>query len=294
MIFKGRGAMLLKAFILTAAVMIISGCDLQNKLLYYPGSSAPSEESLKADNIKRWESSASDYRGLVAANNADGAKGTIVVFHGNGGIAADRTYYLKDLGTLGYRVILAEYPGYGGRKGELGEKAFVHDAGETVRLASERYGGPIFLLGESLGCGVAAAVARVTPVKIDGIVLITPWDTLVSIARAKFPFLPVRLILTDRYDNIGNLGSFKGRIAVVGAERDEVIPLAHAKNLYDALPGSARRMWTMQGAGHNDWPMHVNPTWWKEIMDFVGKNDKEAVTPLSPLTKGGNVMPAED
>ena len=266
--------MLFKAFILSVAVMIISGCDMQNRILYYPGSSAPSEESLKADNIKRWQSSASDYRGLVAAKDAGGPKGTIVVFHGNAGIAADRTYYLNDLGTLGYRVILAEYPGYGGRKGELGEKAFVRDAGETVRLASEKYGGPLFLLGESLGCGVAAAVAKVTPVKIDGIVLITPWDTLASIAREKFPFLPVRLLLTDRYDTIGNLRPFKGKIAVVGAERDEVIPLAHARKLYDSLPGTARRMWTMQGVGHNDWPMHVNPTWWKEIMDYVGRNDK--------------------
>ena len=253
--------------------MILSGCNLQNKLLYYPGSSVPSEESLKADNLRRWQSSASDYHGLVAINDAGGAKGTIVVFHGNGGIAADRTYYLKDLGTLGYRVILAEYPAYGGRKGELGEKAFVHDATETVALASEKYGGPLFLLGESLGCGVAAAVAGVTAVKIDGIVLITPWDTLASIARVKFPFFPVRLFLTDRYDNIGNLSSFKGRIAVVGAGRDEVIPLAHARKLYDSLPGSARRMWIMQGAGHNDWSMHVNSTWWKEIMDYVSKND---------------------
>jgi pimeloyl-ACP methyl ester carboxylesterase len=266
--------MLLKAFILTAAVIFISGCDLQNKFLYYPGSPAPSEESLKANNIKRWHASSSDYRGLVAANDVGGSKGTIVVFHGNGGIAADRTYYLNDLGFLGYRVILAEYPGYGGRKGKLGEKAFVSDAGETVRLASEEYGGPLFLLGESLGCGVAAAVARVTPVRIVGIVLITPWDTLVSIARTKFPFLPVRLLLTDRYDTIGNLGSFKGRIAIVGAGRDEVIPLAHARNLYDSLTGTARRMWIMQGSGHNDWPMHVSPAWWEEIMDYVGKNDK--------------------
>ena len=264
-----QGDMLLKAFILTAAFMIISGCDLQNKFLYYPGSSAPSEESLKADNLRRWPSSAGDYRGLVVANDVGGPKGTIIVFHGNGGIAADRTYYLKDLGTLGYRVILAEYPGYGGRKGELGEKAFVHDAVETVRLASEKYGGSLFLLGESLGCGVAAAVVAVTPVKIDGIVLITPWDTLRSIAHEKFPFLPVRMILTDSYDNIGNLGFFKGRIAVVGAERDEVIPLAHARKLYESLPGSTRRMWIMQGAGHNDWPNHVNSMWWKEIMDFL-------------------------
>jgi hypothetical protein len=266
--------MLLKAFLLTAAIMILSGCDLQNRLLYYPGSSAPSEESLKADNLRRWQSSAGDYRGLVAANDVGGAKGTIVVFHGNGGIAADRTYYLKDLGTLGYRVILAEYPAYGGRKGELGEKSFVHDAAETVRQAYEKYGGPLYLLGESLGCGVAAAVAGVTPVKIGGIVLITPWDTLASIAREKFPFLPVRLFLTDRYDNIGNLSSFKGRIAIIGAERDEVIPITHARKLYYSLPGSARRMWIMPGTGHNDWPMHVTATWWKEIMDYVSKNDQ--------------------
>lgn len=80
--------------------------------------------------------------------------------------------------------------------------------------------------------------------------------------------------ITHRYDNIGNLRAFKGRIAVVGVDRDEVIPLAHARKLYDSLSGSAKRIWIMQGAGHNDWPMHVNSRWWKEIMDYVGKNDK--------------------
>ena len=138
-----------------------------------------------------------------------------------------------------------------------------------MRLASEEFGGPLFLLGESLGCGVAAAATKGTMVRIDGIVLITPWETLASIAREKFPFLPVRLLMTDKYDNIANLGSFNGRIAVVGAERDEVIPLAHARNLYESLPGSTRRMWIMQGAGHNDWPNHVNSMWWKVIMDFL-------------------------
>jgi hypothetical protein len=151
----------------------------------------------------------------------------------------------------------------------LGEKSFVRDAVETVRLAGEEYGGPLFLLGESLGCGVAAAVAKGTKVRIDGMVLITPWETLASIAREKFPFLPVRLLLTDRYDNIANLASFKGRIALVGAERDEIIPLSHARKLYDSLPGTGKRIWTVPGAGHNDWPMHLNQTWWKEIMDFL-------------------------
>jgi pimeloyl-ACP methyl ester carboxylesterase len=266
--------MTLRTFLRGVPAKLLSRWNIQYLLLYYPSSSKPSEESLKAAHIKPWQSSISDYRGFIATNELDHRNGTVIVFHGNGGTAADRAFYVEALGTLWYRVILAEYPRYGGRKGELGEKAFVNDGSETVRLAFVNYGEPLFLLGESLGCGVAAAIAKQTSVKIDGIVLITPWDTLASVARSKFPFLPVRLFLKDKYDNINNLSSFKGRIAVVGAGRDEVIPIVHAKDLYNSLSGTAKRMWTIQGAGHNDWPMSTNPSWWREIMDFVSGNGK--------------------
>jgi hypothetical protein len=156
----------------------------------------------------------------------------------------------------------------------LGEKSFVNDANETTLLASQQFGGPLYLLGESLGCGVVAAVAHTTSARIDGLILITPWDTLASIARSKMPFLPVRLLLTDNYDNIGNLESFKERIVVVGAERDEVIPVKHANALYDSLSSSTKRMWVIREAGHNNWPLYTNGSWWKEVMDFVSTNDK--------------------
>jgi uncharacterized protein len=180
---------------------------------------------------------------------------------------------VKALSALGYRVILAEYPGYGGRKGELGEKAFVADANETLRLACEQFGEPLYLLGESLGCGIAAAVAKEAPVKVDGVILITPWDTLASLAHSKLPFLPVRFLLTDKYDTIGNLRAFKGRIAVVGAGQDEVIPIKHANDVYSSLSSATKRMWIIEEAGHNDWPVHTNMSWWKEITDFVRGND---------------------
>ncbi len=241
-------------------------------MLYYPSKEKPTQDLLTAYHIQFWGSVFDDYRGYASTITISNPKGTIIVFHGNAGSAADRAYYVQVLAPLGYRVILAEYPGYGGRNGDLGETVFVSDAKETIRLAFEQFGAPIFLLGESLGCGVVAAAAKDTSsdasVQIYGIILITPWDTLVSVAKCKFPWLPVRLFLKDRYDSIENLKAFQGRIAIAGAEHDEVIPVHHAQALYQALPTN-KKMWIIHGASHNDWFDHVSPAWWQAIMDYI-------------------------
>jgi pimeloyl-ACP methyl ester carboxylesterase len=253
--------------------MAFSVFDIQYKLLYYPDSSVPSRESLSAGNLQFWPSESRDYRAFVSDSNQSEYKGTVVIFHGNAGTAADRSYYVKALHPLGYRVLLAEYPGYGARNGDLGELSFVNDARETVKLAFKQYGTPIYLLGESLGCGVVAATVKDLPVPIDGVVLITPWDTLLSVAKEKFPLFPVRWLLKDKYDSIGNLKGFQGRIAVIAAERDEIIPMRHADELYRSLSGSKRK-WVIDGAGHNDWPMSVDGQWWHEVMGFVSETSK--------------------
>ena len=148
------------------------------------------------------------------------------------------------------------------------------DARETVQLVSKHYGGPLCLLGESLGCGVAGAVAKDAPDTIDGIILITPWDSLLSVAKSKFPLIPVRYFLKDTYDNIGNLKGYQGTIAIAGAERDEVIPMEHATALYQSLTGS-KRMWVIKGVGHNDWPTAAKQSWWREITEFVSGNSEQ-------------------
>ena len=81
---------------------------------------------------------------------------------------------------------------------ESGREVVSSDAKETVNDAFKHYGSPLSFLGESLGCGVAAAVAKETSVTIDGIFLITPWDTLLSVAKTKFPWLPLRFFMKDR------------------------------------------------------------------------------------------------
>ncbi len=255
---------------LTVFIMaMLSACSIQNSMLYYPDFSVPSEDTLKAEQIAYWPAAGEHWRGFVALTPTAPSGGTVVVFHGNAGNAAHRAFYVKALAPLGYRVILAEYPGYSSRPGALGEKAFVQDGLETVRLAHEQYGGPVYILGESLGCGVAGSVVKATAIKIDGLILITPWDTLAAVAQEKFPFFPVRLLLTDSYDTIKNVKSFAGTIAVVGAERDEIIPLHHATTLYNSLPSAMKRMWIINGAGHNDWFALTTLQWWKDVMSFA-------------------------
>jgi|LSQX01.1.fsa_nt_gb pimeloyl-ACP methyl ester carboxylesterase len=254
--------------IMAGAVVPLAGCTVQNHFLYYPGRRLPTTGELGVLNLRFWPSGPAAYRGFIGAATIAAAQGTVIVFHGNAGTAADRAYYADALAPLGYRVILAEYPGYGRRDGRLGEAPFISDAKETLRLVSGQYGSPIFLLGESLGCGVAARLAGDNSLRIDGVLLVTPWDTLRAVAGHHFPWAPLRLLLRDRYDSVGHLKAYPGRVGIVGAEKDEVIPVRHATALYESRAGD-KRMWIIPGAGHNDWMERVGPGHWREWMDYV-------------------------
>jgi pimeloyl-ACP methyl ester carboxylesterase len=253
--------------------LALSGCNIQRNLLYYPGNANFSdiERYASANGLKMWPDSSASYRGIVSRRGPANFKGTIIVFHGNGGPAIFRIAYIAALQERGYRVVLAEYPGYGGRVGELSEKSFVADARQTALRAKKDFGDPIFLWGESLGCGVASALAADPEIHAEGVVMLTPWDSLLNVARAKFPWLPVRLLLTDVYDNVANLAQYKGPVAVIMSKQDEVIPNRSTEHFYTSLAHS-KRLWTFENAGHNDWPSGPGLAWWDEVMSFLSSN----------------------
>lgn len=260
---------LFKTVLLVILTLALCGCHLQNRFLYFPSITAPSAAQLQAGGLELWGATQSDYRGLIALTPPDTPQGTVVVFHGNGGTAGWRGLYIKELSRFGLRVILAEYPQYGGRPGKLGEESFVRDGVETVRQATAQYGRPLYLLGESLGCGVVGGVVRQIPETVDGVILVTPWDSLPAVARRHYPSWLVRLLLVDSYDNVANLAPYHGPVAVVGAAADEVIPVEHAATLYASLPGPDKRFWLVAGGRHNDWPRFAPPSLWLEIVTFV-------------------------
>jgi pimeloyl-ACP methyl ester carboxylesterase len=254
-------------FIFLYVMLCILMYFMQHRMIYYPQRRAPGSAELQALDLRFWPSD-SQYRGFISTKEETGSAGTVVVFHGNAGGAQHRLHYMPFLEPLGYRVVLAEYPGYGGRSGRLNEKSFLEDAKKIVRLVHEQYGGPVFLCGESLGCGVATGVAADSSFPISGIILITPWDSLPELAQAIYRFFPARLLVRDKYDNIENLKTFTGRVAVALAGRDEVVPNRHAMRLYDAL-SCEKKFWIWLGAGHNSWPGMIDVSWWKEVMEFL-------------------------
>ena len=242
---------------------------LQRSLLYHPGEFKPSQEYLAQADLRYWPSDR-NYRGLSAAREPGEAMGTVIVFHGNAGTAFHRKHYLDALSRFNLRVILAEYPGYGGRIGEPSEMLVVSDAVETLRLAYQAYGEPLYLWGESLGSGVAASVVAQTKVPLKGVVLFLPWDSLASIAQARYWYLPVQWLLLDQYNSVENLAGFKGNIAVLLAEADSVIPRQHGNKLYQSVDTN-KKLWLFKRAGHNSVPMDSGLLWWEEVFDFISQ-----------------------
>lgn len=241
---------------------------MQRRLLYLPNPARPADGSVHAANLTFWPAANGDYRGFLGTEPLPPTKGTVVIFHGNAGRAADRSYYVQALSPLGYRVLLAEYPGYGGRDGTPSEASLIADAKTTVELAHQEFGGPIFLWGESLGCGVVTAVAAETDVPIQGVILLTPWESLPKLAQSVYWFFPARWLVRDQFDNGANLAGYSGPVAVLLAGRDEVIPVGHGQRLFDSV-ASPKKLWIFEEAGHNSWPIGPEEGWWQEVMAYV-------------------------
>jgi pimeloyl-ACP methyl ester carboxylesterase len=237
---------------------------LQDRLLYFPQRATLAE--LAQGGLEAWPS-AQDFRGLFAQPEGT-ARATAIVFHGNAGHAGHRAYYARALTRQGLRVILAEYPGYGPRSGEVGEAALVDDAARSIAQAHQQFGAPLLVLGESLGAGVAAAAAVRQREQVAGLMLITPWDRLQHVAAFHYPWLPVRWLLRDRYDSVAHLAAFGRPVLVVVAEQDDIVPAHFGQALHEALP-APKRLLRLPGAGHNDWSGRVDDVWWQQAIEFL-------------------------
>lgn len=198
------------------------------------------------------------YRGKVC-EPAGPAKGTILVYHGNAGTVDDRAYLAEVLTARGFRVVLAEYAGFGQRAGRATINGVLSAALGDFEIAAAKWPAPVYLLGESFGAGIAAEAAGKYPEKAAGVLLITPWDSLANVVNAKFS-LPVGILLQQRFDTVQALSAYPGKVVIVAAGQDDILPASHARALARAVAGAAYL--EIREAGHNDWPAFMTRKDW--------------------------------
>lgn len=169
--------------------------------------------------------------------------------------------------TPGVAWLLVDYRGYGGSEGSPSEAAITSDALRWYDYAAaELKPSRIVVFGRSLGSGAAVYLAAER--KVSKVVLVTPFDSLTEVAKRHYPFLPVSLMLRHRFDSVLRAPAIAAPLLCVAAQRDEVIPSAHARKLYDAWAG--RKDWVeLQEAGHNTTDSH--PLFWQNVASFLMK-----------------------
>jgi pimeloyl-ACP methyl ester carboxylesterase len=172
-----------------------------------------------------------------------------LMMHGNAGEAADRDYVLHCMSDADSLYVL-EYPGYGAREGSPSRESMNRAASEAYQLLRSRNPNTaLCVVGESIGSGPACALARENPAP-DKIVLVVPFDVLAKVASHHFPFLPVRLLFRDAWNNVEALGPYAGPVDIFGAIDDTIIPIKHARALAKQVPNA--RFIEIK-CDHNDW-----------------------------------------
>jgi len=250
------------------AGLCLSAFLAQRRLMYLPDRS-PEQESLQRASrlgLVPWrdrEGRILGWRRPPGSTN----RPRVLLMHGNAGDALGRMDYLPVLEAAGFEGVLLEYPGYGCRAGEPSESALVCDARAALSLLRQE-GAPIFLLGESLGSGVAVQVAAADPLSVLGLLLVTPFARMTEVAAWHYPIFPMRILLRDRWDSLGAAQNYPGPVAILVAGRDEVVGVHQGRRLARACFG-ALRVWELPQAGHNDLPLHPSRPPWSEILSFL-------------------------
>jgi fermentation-respiration switch protein FrsA (DUF1100 family) len=196
-----------------------------------------------------------------------GNKPVALYFHGNGGSLRNRVDRFRALTEDGSGLVALSYRGYGGSTGTPSEAGLIADALAAYAFTSARYGSErIVLWGESLGSGVAVALAAQMPVGY--LILQSPFTSAADVAAQKYWFVPVRLMMKDQFRSDLRIGKVAAPVLILHGDRDDIVPIALAERLY-GLINAPKRFVRMAGVGHND----VGAQAVEAARQFIGERD---------------------
>jgi uncharacterized protein len=239
----------LLAFAWLALVVIMS--SMENRFLYFPVrrlDASPADYALPYEEIRVTTSDGVRLHGWWIQA---GGHRVVLLFHGNAGNVSHRLDRARLFAErLGVDLFLVDWRGYGRSEGKPSEAGLyrdglaIYDAARDCGFSPDR----IVLLGESLGCAVALEVALARP--CASVALETPFLSVPALARRHYPFVPGFLV-RSKFDSESRIARVRVPKLIVASERDEIVPLSHAKRLFE-VAAPPKDLFVVPGAGHND------------------------------------------
>tara|TARA_X000000368_G_scaffold343426_1_gene282047 strand:+ start:780 stop:1580 length:801 start_codon:yes stop_codon:yes gene_type:complete len=158
---------------------------------------------------------------------------TLVFFHGNAGNLFNRVHKLNELHKLDINILIISWRGFSGNSGNPTEKNLYQDAQKSIEWLNSKgiESKKIILYGESLGTGVAVELAQKNI--FNSIILESPFTSMVKTAKIYYPYLPVNLLLKDKYDSINKIHKITKPILIMHGMKDDLVPYIMSVELFN-------------------------------------------------------------
>lgn len=262
---------LLKLALIAAAIFYVGLCLLvfvfQRNLLFHPTTRTAAEvdQLVKAAGMERWTNAAGQFIGLRRLAATQPATGTVFMMYGNASTAvrcADYADAIQPAAPLDFYVL--EYPGFEDRPGTPTKESLLNAAQEAFQRLDTNQ--PIYLVGESLGTGVASWLAGEHPDQVTGIMLLSPYHRLADVAQRHYPMLPVHWLMLDDLWSEHYLKKYHGLVGIMIDGKDSIVPARFGHQLYDGYAGP-KRVWVYPDCNHVQ--LGESPeTFWKSVIEF--------------------------
>lgn len=250
---RAKGALILLALIGAAVYAAAVGYMYVNQksLLFKPDGDLPEPKEVGLADVDVLTLPMSDGVNLTAWSAPPATEGapTVLFFHGQSGNLGDRADRMREILNSGYGLLAPSYRGFPGSEGEPSELALITDGVQMFdRLTGE--GATVVLHGQSLGTGIAAAVAEQRP-EARMLVLEAPFTATVDVAAERYPWLPVSALMKDQFATRDLIEHVTVPILIFHGTDDTVIPLHHGQALAE-MSGDTAQLYVIPGGTHND------------------------------------------
>lgn len=240
----------------------------QRKLMYLPDTNIASPEQYGLKGFSEHMIASADGTQIqIWFRKAEPTFPTILYFHGNASHLGDRAGIFSALASKGFGIVALSYRGYGKSAGSPSEEGLYEDARAAIEfLKTHASLGQIMLYGESLGTGIAVQMA--TEYDVAALALQAPYTSVAGRAAEMYFFLPVHLLIKDRFDSIHKIGKVKAPVLIFHGQNDAVIPVSHGKTLLEAA-NSPKQAFFMPGVEHNNFDSQIIS---EHVVDFAKRH----------------------